>query len=216
MVWSAMWVIARETVSGEETLNLFFYNHPSYASNGLAKCHVQIVKDGLKKITLGSVESWLARLLSCYRVTPQSTTGVSPAELMFGRKLRTRPDLLQLDLGSKVRQQAKQKQKHNAHSKQRGFKVGTTVYVFNNYGTAKWLPGTLKQITGPASVLVNISNGSTFCRHIDDINVRSTQDFHDKNLDADTNPSSADSSTLPTQTVPCHSTRIFRPPNRYV
>ena len=47
-----------------------------------------------------------------------------------------------------------------------------------------WLP---KQITGPASVLINLNNGCTFCRHIDDINVRSTQDFHD---DADVNPSS--------------------------
>ena len=67
-----------------------YADHPS--SNGLAKRYVQIVKDGLKKITLGSVESRLARLLSWYRVTPQSTTGVSSAELMFGRKLRTRLD----------------------------------------------------------------------------------------------------------------------------
>ena len=59
--------------------------HP--ASNGLAKRYVQIVKDGLKKISGGTIESRVARLLSCYRVTPQSTTKVSPAELLFGRKL---------------------------------------------------------------------------------------------------------------------------------
>ena len=75
---------------------------------------------------------------------PQSTTGVSPAEPMFGRKLRTRLDLLQPDLGSKVRQQqAKQKQNHDAHSKHRGFEAGTTVYIFNNHGTPKWLPETI-------------------------------------------------------------------------
>ena len=143
------------------------------------------MKDSLKKITLGSVESWLARLFSCYRVTPQSTTGVCSAQLIFGRKLRTRLDLLQPDLGCKVRQQqAKQKQNHDVHSKQRGFEVGTTVYVFNNHGTPKWLPGTSKQITGPASVLVKLSDGCPFRRHIDNINVRSTQDFHDVNLDA--------------------------------
>ena len=112
--------------------------HPS--SNGLAECYVQIVKDGLKKITLRSVESWLARLLSRYRVTPQSTTGASPAEPMFGMKLRTRLDLRQPDLGNKVQQQqAKQKQNYDAHSKRRGFEVGTTVYVFNNHGNPKWL-----------------------------------------------------------------------------
>ena len=46
--------------------------HPS--SNGLAERYVQTVKQGLKKITLGSMESRVARLLSRYRVTPQSTT----------------------------------------------------------------------------------------------------------------------------------------------
>ena len=129
---------------------------------------------------------------------------------MFGRKLRIRLDLLQLDLGSKVRQQqAKQKQNHNnAHFKQRGFEVGTTVYVVNNHGTPKWLPGTIKQITCPALVLVKLSDECTFRRRTDDINVRSTQDFHEI--------TSADSSTLPTQTVSCHSTRICKPSNHYV
>ena len=171
-----------------------------------------------KKITLGSVELQLARWFSHYRVTPQSTTGVSPVELMFKRKLRTRLDLLQPDLGSKVRQQqAKQKQNDDVHFKQRGFEVGTTVYVFNNHGNPKWLPGTIKQITGlPASVLDKLSDGHTFHRHIDNINVRSTQDFHDINLDADLNPSLADSSTLPTQTVLHHSTRIHMSQNCYV
>ena len=52
------------------------------------------VKEGLKKIASGSVESRIARLLSRYRVTCQSTTGRSPAELMFGRKLRNRLTLV--------------------------------------------------------------------------------------------------------------------------
>ena len=74
--------------------------HP--ASNGLAEWYVQIVKDGLKKITGGTIESRVARLLSRYRVTPQSTTKVSPAELLFGRKLRTSFDLLRPDVARRV------------------------------------------------------------------------------------------------------------------
>ncbi|XP_041379597.1 uncharacterized protein K02A2.6-like [Gigantopelta aegis] len=53
--------------------------HPS--SNGLAERGVQILKEGLKKITNGDIETRLARLLYHYRITPHSTTGVSPAEL---------------------------------------------------------------------------------------------------------------------------------------
>ena len=119
--------------------------HPS--SNGLAERYVQTVKQGLKKITLGSMESRIARLLSHYRVTPQSTTGRSPAELMFGRKLRTRLDLLRPDLSSRVRQQeAIQKQNHDTHPKQRDINTGMEVYVFNNQGAPKWLRGTIERL----------------------------------------------------------------------
>ena len=145
--------------------------HPS--SNGLAERYVQTVKQGLRKITLGSMVSRVARLLSRYRVTPQSTTGRSPAELMFGRKLRTRLDLLRPDLSSRVRQQqAIQKQNHDTHAKQRDINTGMEVYVFNNQGTPKWLPGT---IGGPVSVVVKLSDGRTLRKHIDDLRPRTSQ-----------------------------------------
>ena len=62
--------------------------HP--ASNGLAECYVQVFKDGMRKSTGGSIESRVARFLSYYHTTPQSITGTTPAELMFGRKPWTR------------------------------------------------------------------------------------------------------------------------------
>ena len=61
--------------------------HP--ATNGLAERAVQIFKAGLRKITDGSTADCIARILLNYRRTPQTTTGSSPAELMFGRNLRT-------------------------------------------------------------------------------------------------------------------------------
>jgi len=105
------------------------------------------------------MESRVARLLSCYGITPQSTTGVSPAELMFGRKLRTRLDLIRPEMGNRVRQQqAKQKQNHDIHSKQQDFQEGMSVYVFNNLGTPKWLPGIIQKKTGPVSFVVELSD----------------------------------------------------------
>ena len=62
----------------------------------LAEWVVQIVKKGLKKEKEGTLGSRLARILFTYRVTPQSTTGVSPAELLLGRQPRTKFDLLRL------------------------------------------------------------------------------------------------------------------------
>jgi hypothetical protein len=51
--------------------------HP--ATNGLAEKAIQTVKKGLRKDTTGTLESKLA-----YRLTPQSTTGISPAEMLLG------------------------------------------------------------------------------------------------------------------------------------
>ena len=64
------------------------------ASNGLAERVLQIGKNGLKKISIGSIQDRLAKVLMSYRITPQAMTGNSPAELLLGRRLRTRLDLL--------------------------------------------------------------------------------------------------------------------------
>ena len=68
------------------------------ASNGLAERAVQIFKQGLKKMQEGTLSDRIARFLFTYRNTPQTTTGISPAEFLFGRRLRSRLDLLKPDL----------------------------------------------------------------------------------------------------------------------
>ena len=55
------------------------------ASNGLAERAVQIVRRGLKKMTTGSMNTGLAKVLFTYGITPQSTTGVAPAEMLLGK-----------------------------------------------------------------------------------------------------------------------------------
>ena len=67
--------------------------HPS--SNGLAERAVQTFKTAMKRVSGGSVENKVSWFLFKYRVTPHSTTGVPPAELIFGRQLCTTLDLLQ-------------------------------------------------------------------------------------------------------------------------
>ena len=76
--------------------------HP--ASNGLAERAVKTFKEGVKKLT-GDMHTRIARFLFNYRISPQSTTGVSPAELLMGRRLRSALDLLKPDLESRVSHQ---------------------------------------------------------------------------------------------------------------
>ena len=70
--------------------------HPS--TNGLVERAVQTLKQGMKKQGDGSVETKLARFLLSFRITPQSTTGESPAQLRWGRSLKSHLDLLRPDV----------------------------------------------------------------------------------------------------------------------
>ena len=55
--------------------------HP--ASNGLVEHTVQTIKKGLRKVTEGTLNTCLSKVLFTYRMTPHATTGVSPAELLL-------------------------------------------------------------------------------------------------------------------------------------
>ena len=72
------------------------------ASNGLAERVVQTFKAFMKKSTAGTINTQVSRFLSQYRITPHSTTGVTPAEMLMGRQSRTRLDLLRPDISNRV------------------------------------------------------------------------------------------------------------------
>ena len=74
--------------------------HP--ATNGLAERAVQSFKEHLKRFRDGSLAEKLAKFLAWYRLTPHSTTGVPPAELLFGRRPRSKLDLLKPNLSETV------------------------------------------------------------------------------------------------------------------
>ena len=101
----------------------------------------------------GDLETKLARFLFDYRITPHSTTGIAPAELLMHRQLKTRPHLIRPDVGVKVvAEQTKQKAKHDRHAKVRTFQPGEFVYALRYHGnTASWVPGTIHRQTGPVS-----------------------------------------------------------------
>ena len=128
----------------------------------------------MKRIKEGSLNTRLSRFLFKYRLTPHSSTGVSPAELMFGRKLRSQLDLVKPDIGKKVRQaQDCQRKSHDAHAKARFFVVGETVYARNYAQGPKGLPGTVVKTEGPVLLHVKLIDGRILRRHVDQVRPRS-------------------------------------------
>lgn len=144
--------------------------HP--ASNGLAERAVQTFKAYMKKATNGTIDTRVSRFLSQYRITPHSTTGISPAEMLLGRRPRTRLDLLIPDVNSKVQfRQLSQKSHHDQRARERAFQPGDTVSV-RNFSENNWMPGVIEKASGPLSYQIKLEDGRIVRRHIDHILAR--------------------------------------------
>ena len=175
----------------------------------------------------GLVESKVSRFLFKYRVTPHSTSVVSPAELMFGRPLHTDLDLLQPKVKDKVMHyQMKQKQHHDTHSKQRQFTEGDCVYVKDFSGKEDWLPGIIIKIQGPLSYLVELEDERVVRRHVDHVKSRVSltepKDNHTNDADEVLPPPIVEvpdiPSTVTTDAAPTtqRPVRTHKPPSRLI
>ena len=138
----------------------------SPSSNGLAERAVQSVKRGIEKIDGDCLHARLQKYLLGYRVTPHSTTGNSPSELLNNRKLKTLLDLLHPNLHGKVQmKQQEMKNRHDKHAKHREFHVGDLVSVRNYSRGPKWLPGVIIA-AGPVFEVQLSRDGRVVRRHL--------------------------------------------------
>lgn len=143
--------------------------HP--ATNGEAERFVQTFKRSLQagRGDPGTVPQKLAQFLLSYRTTPNTTTGVTPAELFLKRKLRTRLDLLRPSVEEQVREgQQKQKKYHDRHSRRQEYRVGQAVLVKNMRDGPPWLVGRILEQLGPANYEVKV-DGQVWKRHADQL-----------------------------------------------
>ncbi|XP_014679047.1 PREDICTED: uncharacterized protein K02A2.6-like [Priapulus caudatus] len=143
--------------------------HP--ATNGQAENAVKTVKNALKKHFLDDERSGLsdshklANFLLTYRCTPHSVTGVTPAELLNKRKLRTRWDLLRPDMRKSVeKKQQKQKEHHDVRVHFRDFEKNEIVRVKNSRDNkeVKFVLGTILRRLGPLRYLVDVAGNARF------------------------------------------------------
>ena len=86
--------------------------HPS--TNGLAERFVQSFKNAMKAAqTKDDLSLRIARFLLAYRNAPHAVTGEAPADLMLGRKLRSRLEMIRPDLRKKVEDNIKPPSKNS-------------------------------------------------------------------------------------------------------
>ena len=118
----------------------------------------------------GNVRVRLAKILFAYRLTPQTTIGLSPAEMLLGRRPISRLDLLKPHTADRVeRKQLAQKSQHDRHARDRVFTEEDPVFVRNYHQGDKWLPGVISEKTGPVSFKVTMTTSQDRRCHQDQI-----------------------------------------------
>ncbi len=98
-------------------LNIAKHHHVirrlTVSQNGLAERAVQTIKQGIIKLD-GLIHTRLTRFLLNYQITLQTSTGLSPSQLLMGRRLRTRLDQIHPDSTSRVLTNNNSKQKRTS------------------------------------------------------------------------------------------------------
>ena len=191
--------------------------HPS--SNGLAERAVQTFKTAVRKLK-GPMELRISKFLFKYRIRPQSTTDISPAQMLM---LRSHLDLLHPDTGVRV---LEKQEKSVTGKSPRCFAAGDRVYV-KNFNGPGWVAGEVVSVTGPVSYRVKTGDGLVVRRHVDHVRRRHAEEtvptidpesddgwtaadaFPDKPV---TNPTDPQPSQAPVRQVPIRRSTRSRPP----
>lgn len=141
--------------------------HPK--SNGEAERFVRTLKEGLRRRVGGPVSPHLGlnEFLLAYRTTPHSTTGRTPSEMLYGRRIRTKLDLVKPNLGNTIIR------------RQSGDKVCASLAVGDKvlardyrYRKPQWEEGVIMERLSPVTYNIEVlSDGDylTWKRHADQL-----------------------------------------------
>ena len=178
--------------------------HP--ATNGAAERLIQSFKQALRKSSLPPKEA-LQEFLMQYRRIPFAS-GLSPSELLNGRRIRTKidtlvPSILHLLQGRQSRQASKHSNAEDSEvvSKvKHHYSLGDPCYALyfgpRRDRDPRWVPATVTKVHGTRSVNVRvIPRGPTWRRHLDQLRPR-------YGSDQDDDPCEIPTSVLSTETLP--------------
>ena len=146
------------------------------SSNGLAERAVKTFKEGLRKFTDGDMMTRVCRFLYNYRRTVHSSTGRTPADMMFNRNFRGTVE--------KIKPQGKRERElqKNCSTVIADYNIDDAVFV-RNYGQGKsWLEGKILEVLGVRNYKVQLKNFGNIIwrRHSDQLMPRFTHASQDE------------------------------------
>ena len=124
------------------------------------------VKEGLKKASEDSLKMQISIFIFCYRLTPHTTKGVAPAELL---RPHSYLDLVKPDLRQQVQSKQMVQITNSGGRLEKNFEVGTDVLA-ENFGAGKcWLTVTIVHSCGPKSYKIELNDGRIMRRYVNQI-----------------------------------------------
>ena len=138
--------------------------HP--ASNGIAERAVQTFKNAMKSAEgEGSVQSRINTFLLRYRLTPHTTTGKAPCEVLMGRTIRSKLDFL------RPIEQSEPKRDDNWGLEENKFEPGETVFAVDFRKKGTWVEGVIEDIK-KSIAWIKLNDGRRIRRHTNHIRDR--------------------------------------------
>uniref|UniRef100_A0A1X7TEG4 Integrase catalytic domain-containing protein n=1 Tax=Amphimedon queenslandica TaxID=400682 RepID=A0A1X7TEG4_AMPQE len=132
------------------------------SSNGLAEQAVAIFNNIVKK----------------FESPMETTTGISPADPLIGRRLRTHLDLLHPNTANRVADKVK---RGVSDKSARKFLTGDKLYA-KKFSSSNWVPVELVEVTGPLSYHVRTGEGLVLRRHVDHLRKRHPDSAEDEGI----------------------------------
>jgi len=113
-----------------------------------------------------NINKRLDQYLFDYRISTHTTAKESPSKLLLGRNLRTRFDLLKLNIRTNVHKN--QEKQINSRSSSKKFEIDEIVLVLE-YVTNKWIKRNIKQKLGNVIYVIELESGILCKRHTDQL-----------------------------------------------
>ena len=197
--------------------------HP--ATNGEAERFVQTFKHNMKcrQANSANISTCIHKFLLAYRTTPHTTTGISPSNLLMGRRIRSKLDLILPDFHREQEHRGWKQLEHQGNI--RHFTPSSPVMVRSYNTPDKWIPGEVTREIGKMHYDVNV-NGKVMKRHVDQLKPsgvsKECEPLTDQTLQTDTTSESLipetvlpnlESSPIPLRVLPSRTSR-GKPPDR--
>ena len=154
--------------------------HPS--TNGEAERFVQTFKHNMKcrQANTANIAECIQKFLLAYRTTPHATTGMTPSNLLMGRRIRNKLDLMIPDFYSQQQCKGWKQLGHQGNVKH--FTTSSPVWVRSYNTPNKWVPGEVSTEIGNLHYDVNV-NGKLMRRHVDQLKPLEVQKDGESSLD---------------------------------